>query len=372
MTSLEISVATQEDDPEMRQLLRENPLPGRLQVTFEREPDFFIGAAVEGPYNQTIIARDRELGHIVGMVSRSIREVYCNGRPDTLGYYSQMRIAAGYRSWRRAMSIVGRKLQEFHQDGRTSRYLNSVVADNIPARRLLTAGIPGLPRLHEYARFHTLAILAPSTRKQLPLPDGTTLVRGAASHIPELLDCLRRNGLRYQFSPVWTEETLFHPQHTPGLSPQDFWLAFRENRMIGCLGVWDQLHFKQTVLRGYDGWLARYWRLINTCTRLIRFPQLPQPNTPVRYCFASHLAVDEDAPDVFLPLFRKIHNDVITRGYRTLMLGLPEDHPFLRLVKKSYVHLDYASQFYLSNWESEASPLGSLDDRLPGVEACLL
>ena len=43
---IEYHLATQADDPDLRHLLRENPFPGRIQVTFEREPNFFLAAPI--------------------------------------------------------------------------------------------------------------------------------------------------------------------------------------------------------------------------------------------------------------------------------------------------------------------------------------
>ena len=373
MSPLALSLASSEDDPDLRLLLRENPMPGRIQVTLEREPNFFVGANVEGPFHQTILVRDADTRQVLALLTRSVRQVYVNGQPSSLGYLSQMRIAPGYRSMRRAMSQVGGMLHQLHQDGRTTLYLNSIIADNLPARRLLTAGLPGLPRLHEYARYHTLAIYTRRPRRTLPLPAGLRIEQGLSQHIPAILDCLSRNGRRYQFAPVWTGDNLFHPVHTPGLRCEDFWLALDNSKVVGCVALWDQTSFKQTVVRGYAGWLARTRHLINASSFITGLPKLPAPDQPFRFCFASHLAVDRDNPEIFSSLIRKIYNTAVSRQYAYFMLGLAEEHPLLAQARSSYAHIDYASQFYLSGWDENIQPLlTAVSTRPPGLEACLL
>lgn len=373
MSPLTISLASAEDDKDIRRLLRENPMPGRIQVTFEREPNFLIGANVEGPFHQTILARDAETLQLIALITRSVRQVYVNGEPGSLGYLSQMRIQPGIRPMHRAISQVGNILRQLHQDGRTRLYLNSIIVDNLPARRLLTAGLPGMPRLHEYACYHTLAIYTRRSRRTLPLPAGIQLVQGQPEHISAVLDCLARNGRRYQFSPVWTGDNLFQPDHTPGLKIEDFWLALHGSEVVGCAALWDQSAFKQTVVRGYTGWMSRTRHLINATSWITGMPKLPAPDQPFRFCFASHVAVDHDAPEVFAALIRQVYMAAARRQYSYLMLGLAEGHPCLNQVWKSYPHIDYLSQFYLSGWDEDIlSLLPALKTRLPGLETCLL
>jgi hypothetical protein len=264
-------------------------------------------------------------------------------------------------------------LRQLHQDGRANLYLNSIIADNIPATRLLTAGLAGLPRLHAYSRYHTLALYSRRGRKKLHLPSGLSLENGSPKHIPGILDCLARNGRRYQFSPIWSNENLFHPLYTPGLNVEDFWLAVDGERVVGCAALWDQNAFKQTVVRGYSGWLATFRPLINASSWLAGLPRLPEPDSPFRFCFASHLAVDDDNPEIFAGLVRQIYNQAVARKYSYCMLGLAELHPQLDQIRRGYAHIDYVSQFYLSGWEDDIQPmLAEVDDRPPGLEACLL
>ena len=372
MPHFEYRLATPADDSDLRRMLREHPFPGRIQVTFEREPDFFLGARVEGPFHQTTIVRDTRTGQLVAMLSRSMREVYCNGEVEPLGYLSQLRVEPDYRALRHGIHQMGKLMAQLDEDGRARVYLISVIQDNTPARRFLTSRLAGMPRMVEYARYHTLALHTRRARPALPLPRRLQLVPGSLQHVQVILDCLERNGRRYQFTPRWTVDTLFNPAHTPGLCPHDFWLALDGARAVGCVALWDQSAFKQTIVHGYAGWLGALRVPLNAVSWLMGLPRLPAPHQPFRYCFASHLAVDDDNADVFSALLRQVYNLAVARGDSYLMLGLAERHRFFPLACANYPHIDYPSQLYLTGWQDVQPLIERLDDRPTGIETGVL
>src|SRR5437867_1123160 len=96
MTSIAFDLATPDDDAGLRALLRDNPMPGAISLTFEREPCYFRAANIEGDFHQTLVARAKGDGPIVGMVSRSARRMFVNGCVQPVGYMNQMRIAPAY------------------------------------------------------------------------------------------------------------------------------------------------------------------------------------------------------------------------------------------------------------------------------------
>lgn len=372
MSRISFELATSADDADLRRMLRENPMPGAISVSFEREPNYFLGAKVEGPFRQVIIARDQSRGEIVAMGSRSIRDVYLNGAVQSVGYLSQARIAPGYRAMRRALGRAFDFLRTLHQDGRTRFYYTSIIEDNLPARRLFSAGLPGMPHFQEYARMHTLAVYCRRKRRRLPIPDGLQLARGSSGHVSEIVACLQRNGVRYQLAPHWTSDTLFSPDHTPDLAPGDFFLALDRKHVVGCLAAWDQSRFKQAVVRGYSGALGRWRVLANVGARLAGWPVLPPPNTPFRYCYASHLAVDHDNPHVFAALLRALYNHLAGQGYSYFMVGLGEANPLRPVVTASYRHIAYTSQLYFVSWDDGLEAISRDDSRVPGPEIAVL
>ncbi len=372
-----------EDDAGLCRLLRENPIPGRIALSYEREPRYFGAAALEGPFHQTLVARAAGTGEIVGCASRAVRTLWVNGAPQAVGYMSQLRFHPRVRQGMSIARCLARSFnlyRSLHEDGRAPFYLLSIVAENRPAQRLLASGLPGFPRLHPYARLSTYAIPIGRPRRPRPLPAGLRLTRGSAALLPAILDCLARNGARHQLAPVWTAESLCQPGATPGLAPEDFFVVLsEEGKVVGCLAGWDQGAVKQTVVRGYSGALARWRRLLNLMAPFCGWPELPEPGTALRSRYASHRAIDEDedaggdsrGAAVFAALLRALYNQGVERGDRYLVLGLGEGDP-LDAALRSYRSLAYASQLYLAAWEDGEAAVAALDGRIPGPEVAVL
>jgi len=95
MTRLAVDLATPADDAAIRKLLRREPMPGRIQLTYEREPNFWTGCEVTGEDCRVLIARHEEDGDIVGLACRSTRNVFVNGLERRIGYLGQLRVIAG-------------------------------------------------------------------------------------------------------------------------------------------------------------------------------------------------------------------------------------------------------------------------------------
>ncbi len=368
--SLRFDLAAPADDPDLRRLLRENPMAGLISLSFEREPNYFDASAIESNFHQTLVARATESGEIIGVGNRSVRKMFVNGVAQDVGYMSQLRIHPKYGKGlylARGLAQGFKLYRALHADGRAPFYLMSIIEDNLPARRLLTSGLPDYPCAKEYARLFTYAIYPTRRKRDLPLPRSLRLARGDEKYTKNIVNCLNRNNARKQFAPLLTCDSLF----ICDLSPADFVLALDGERVVGCLALWDQSAFKQTVVRGYSETLARWHKWINVFARFGFFPYLPEPNTHLRHSYASHLAIDDDDPAIFAALLRALYNHNLERGFSYFMLGLAEANPFREAVK-AYRPLTYISQIYLVTWEDGLNAVSQVDTRLPAPEIAIL
>jgi hypothetical protein len=229
-----------------------------------------------------------------------------------------------------------------------------------------------MPTTHEYARMFTYAISPRRNRTELPLPRGFALERGAPEHAPEIVACLQRNAARRQFAPDWPAQDLFSSARTPNLHPEDFFLVLHASRVVGCLAVWDQTPFKQTIVRGYRGNMARWRPCINLLAHWFDVPYLPEINAPFPYCYASHIAIDQDDPQLFSALLRAACNETVRRGFNYFMTGLSETNPLRPVLTRNYLHITYTSQIYLVAWDDGLGAIGRVDGRVPGLEIAVL
>lgn len=361
---MSVEEARPEDDPELRRLLRDNPMDGEIRVSLEREPNAFLAAAVEGEPHRTAVARDPSSNSIVGMGSRSVWNAFVNGEPVRLGYLSQLRVDHAFRGRKRLLVGGYSLLGSFRSSDELPFDLTSIIADNEVARRLLGAGLPGLPSYREIEGFSTLVVPTTSRSRKV-----SGIERGTRERLPGIAACLERNRRRYQFAPRFSVEDLLSPERSRGLAPEDFFVALSGGEVVGCLALWDQSGFKQVVVRGYAPRLARWRPWLNRLPSLLGTPRLPEPGQILPHAYLSHGAVDEDDPEIFQALVEAAYAEARARGLVYVVIGLAARHPWLPWLKKRFRSREYASTLYTVHWEEGGE---ALDGRIPHVEVALL
>ncbi|MCB9761664.1 MAG: hypothetical protein H6739_17605 [Alphaproteobacteria bacterium] len=357
------------EEPQLRRVLRDNPMAGAVSVAFQREPDFFAAATIEGPVHQCVVART-EAGEVVGLCSRSVRPVWLNGEIQEVGYLSMLRLDAAWRGRPRMLKGGFEAVHRLHEaDKRTAFAFTTIIEDNHTARRILERGLPGFPTYHPREVMVTLA-MPTWRRRRAPRVPGVDLRQATAAELPDLADCLGRNLRRTNLAPAWTAEDLADPALCRGLAPGDFTVALRGGRVVGCVALWDQQGFKQSVVAGYEGGLGRFRGVVNAAAPWVGVPRLPAPGEPLRHAFLSHLAADEDA---LLPaLLVAAYNRSLSGGYAYLTTMLAERHPMTAPLKRRFGAIEYRSVLYLVCWPDGADAVAAVDDRLPQPEVAVL
>ena len=88
----EIRLAQQADEADIRYLFAANPMRGPISLNYLREPDYFLGSGIMGPFCQIIMKRHKPDGALIGIMGRSSFPLFVNCREHKVGYYSQLRI----------------------------------------------------------------------------------------------------------------------------------------------------------------------------------------------------------------------------------------------------------------------------------------
>lgn len=370
-SNVRFALATPAHDAPLRRLLRENPMPGPIALSLEREPSFFAAAALEGPEHHAIVAV--EDGCVVAAGSISARLRFINGQPMRVGYLGALRLDASCRA-RSSILLRGydafRKLHE--QDG-PPIYLTSIVAGNLPARRFLEKGLPGMPAYHFLGEFVTLIIPCPR-RPSLFRPisragkklrrQGIRLMPGSDERGGELLELLYHTNQKYQFAPVWAASELH---------PENFRMACAPNgRLVACAAIWDQRSVKQTVVRGYSASLRWARPLINLRAAFLGQPRLPRIGTSISHAFLSHLAVDPESPHLLDHLITLLRGVARGRGIDYLALGFDSRDPRVAHLRKAFRPREIISRIYATHWPDGAILAQSLDERLLAPEVAIL
>jgi len=336
-----IELAQPQDDEGVRRLARSQVMPGRVRLSYCREPEFSIGCAITGSDHQILIARSEE-GEIVGVACRSVRRVFLNGLEQRIGYLGQLRIDERYRG-RWLVSRGFAMLEQLHRADPLPAYLASIVDGNREATGVLVEKPRRrTPSFRETARYLTLAIWI--GRAKPVAVQGVEIVAGSDDQLDEVARFLGHEGPRRQLSSVWTADALRDLQQF-GLNPSDIRIARRQGAIAGVLALWDQSAFKQSIVRGYTGWLRPV------------APILPRPGTQLRSAYAALACVADDDAAVFDGLLRDIYNLAQVRGVRHLLVGFDSRDPLLGAARR-YRHLVYPSRLYLATFANQ--PCGGL------------
>ncbi len=362
-------LARPDDDAAIRRVLRTNPVPGGVVVSYEREPDYFLGCGTMGRSYQVVVGRNHPDGAIVGFVSRAIRPRLVNGRPEDVGYLSHLRVDKPFRGhWLVARGF--RYMRHLHADGRVAGYLVTITEENVEARGILV----DRPRRHfpafrEVDRLHTLALIVRAP-KALP-PSPYDIRRGSSEESGAVVAFLREHGAAKQFFPVYDVDDFGAGPTTRGFAAEDLFIARYNGKIVGVLGLWDQSEYKQTVVRAYSGAMRWGRPFYNACARMLGAHSLPPPGEHLRSAYASFICVAGNDPDLFHLLLRYVYNLAAERQYAFLIVGLSERDPLLAVARR-YAHITYRSTLYTVCWEEGGSFHDRLDDRVAYVEVATL
>lgn len=357
-------LASPTDDPAIRRLLRENPVPGQMALTYEREPNYFLGSPVLGHISQTLVARRRETGAVVGLASRSVRRLFVNGQPEDVGYIGQLRVAEEHRG-RWLVPAGFRLFHQLHQDGAARGYITTIIEGNSEAEALLVEKARRhYPAYRRLARLFSLALIVRRPRR-VHAP-GMEIRTGAQVALPDIVAFLQRQGGRRQFFPAFSADDLTGPA-TEGLRLEEMAVALRQGRVVGVLALWDQSGYKQTVVRAYRDDLRRLKPLYNLGAKLIGAHPLTEIGQPISLAYGAFGCVADDDPVVFRGLVQTVYNGAAARGFAFLMLGLCEGDPLLSVARR-WLHLAYTSALYTVCWQEDEIWRVGLDGRVPYVE----
>lgn len=342
--------ATPADNADILRLLSENPMGGAYWLSLERAPDAFAAPAPRED-QVYVIARSAATGQAVGLCERLVRTAFVNGRVEKLPYLTALRVARSHRNRLAVLKGGFRTLRERAAlPGELPFALTSVADDNHVARRVLTAGLKGLPTYRRTGGYATL-ILRPRRFKaeaDISIAEETDL--------PLVAAFLQRELAQFQFAPVWTEDVLRS-------LPATFLLHRAHGEITGCVSLWDQRGTRQSVVRGYPRWVGATRPAINLAAPFLRLPNLPPVGAVIPSAYLSHLAVANDAPAVLLKLVRSALSLAAKRGHGAAVVGFAAEHPFREILRARLGGMEYRTSLYLVHWQDGAEAAEACDTR---------
>ncbi len=304
-------------------------------MSMESEPDGLTGTGLPEERKTIILARDDNTGAAIGLCQRVVRPAYVDGERRMLPYLCALRIAASHRH---RISILKGGFRAVHQHGmqpdELACALTSIASDDAPARRILTAGLAGLPKYERMSDYVTFVF----TPRGCGRSDG--IVRAVDADLIDIAEFLQRTLSRHQCTPVWSVAAL------RVIGAENFLVSRAKGEITGCVAVWDQSAFKQTVARGYPTAISIVRPLLNVLAPLSGKPRLPAIGAPLQIVYLSALAIEADRADILLPLLDAALNLAAMRGAAAAAFGLDARHPWVTAVRRAFAAIEYRTELY--------------------------
>ena len=362
--ALVCAVATTADGGDLRAILRDNAMDAWIRLAFEREPDWFAGSRLMGESHAVIARRGRPPHEAVGMYTHVWLPVHLNGRHASAGYLGGLRVNRAHRHRIRVLRDGYASIPRLFPGAGACRF-TSIARDNAPARRLLEAGLHGLPRYQPVGELVTLAL--PANRRGRRLPPQLEAAR--PDDIPALAETFNEAAAAWQFAPRLAQDWLEGLDGRNGLALEDFLLLKKEGRILASLALWDQRAFKQTRVGGYRfplGLARPFWNLWAALSGRIA---LPKPGRCLEEIYLAFAHLPQDAATARAVVAEALQR-VGARGGRVGLLGLSATHPLLPVLRREFPTQAYCTVIETVHWPDDPAPC--LDGRPPQPEAALL
>ena len=348
-------IATRGDDAELRGLLRKTSMDGQVQITLRREPSYFDAATVEGRCSQVLTVRDETTDRIVGMGACSARTRYVNGSPQSVGYLSGLRILPEYRSF----GILARGYRALRQLSVVSGarlHLTTIADENHRAMKALTGGRAGLPHYHYLGRYYTLAL--PLKPKHRPRSHPGIEIRPASRcDVGPLVNYLQDVGRPINFCPRYEESDFLHSDATfKNLRLEDILLAIQDGQIIGAMGAWDQIAFRQLVVEHYSPTQTLMRPLYNAWSSLRGRPRFPAVGHPSRHLMAAFPLTRPGDERTFFSLIDGLRRRTNGTAHESLLVGVYERDKIRPLLCKEAC-FTYVTNVYLVSWDDDEATL---------------
>jgi hypothetical protein len=355
-------LATPADNEDLLRFAAQADMPGAIQFSLDRSPDYLAALRVEGRDNEVLICRETKTGKLVATGQRSIKNVFVNGRSTPVGYLSGLRVGPRVRNGM-FLSKGYEQLHALHVRRPASFYLTTIMEENLPARKVLER--LALPAYHDLGQF---CCMAASLAGKAGVSSEFRLRPANAADAIAVVGFLNREGRTKQFFPQYRVEDFGRSDGLlPCLNWNDVFLAFHGTELAGVLAAWDQQAFRRWHVTGYSPWLRWSRHLLNLGAKLRRLPLLPSPGSPPNYFNLALICIRDNNRKIFGALL-----DMVLRAhqgrYAFFLAGLHKRDPLLpELLSRAHVPL--TSRLYRVDWEKESGAVQSVEDlRVPYLE----
>ncbi len=336
-----LRLAEPQDSAALCELFRKVHLKSSLDITQERDPDFFAMPRMHLGEFESYVG-ENEAGLVGASGTVIARPGWLDGQRCTTGYLSDLRILPGFKGARKMPEAYRVCLQRARERWGVEVLYTVIFDNNLLARRALVdrkqkkAGHRQPQPIYRVMTPFLMTSVQLTFRQPKPVH---SVVRAQRADLDPLVSFLDQQSQGRTLGEDFSGDLLSRRLATwPGLTLDSFFLAKNSNGdILGCLAPWDPADLKRTRVLGYHGkmaWLKRGYGLL---AKLGGFPPFPSAGECFRFPFLSHLEVKNDDPAVLQSLLRATYAALRPEKYHFMSAMIPVGSPLAAAFKGFWV-----------------------------------
>ncbi|MEG2128604.1 MAG: hypothetical protein RRZ32_05550 [Acinetobacter sp.] len=281
-----------EDDQGLRELIAVPMTTRGVQISFQREPSYFKASDILYRHKLHVVIEDTEQRKKVACYSNGHRPCYINKQIQNLRYASDLRVDQNFRGKSLVKVLAVHLKTSMHQPNFSQMI---IFDDNHAARAAMQTAKTGMPDYYDEGLIETLTLTHLGTKRKIKAFLNRTAqdhqdIRHVQSciaqleHIPAMNDFIAEMSKHYNFIPAYNFEELAQGHHYfSGIKLSDFILYFKNNKLVGMFGLWDQHSIKQTKILHYSPLIGAFRPIYNFCTSVTKSMPLPKRGDSLKY-----------------------------------------------------------------------------------------
>lgn len=336
-----IRLAEPTDSPALLKLINDTPQQGRIQLNFERQPDFFHATHIVTHEAEVWLMEDKQKDRLAASFSIGKREVYVQGKKRLTRYGNDLRIHNEYKGGRTLFRLF-KKYKELMQD----EWMQTVILDeNKASIDTVSSGRLSLPTYHCAGRFITHMI---ALNKRYPVAP-QSIRRAHAEDIPSMQVFFDHYGKEKEFFPCYDFSKIDSDDaYYRNLSISDYFLYFQGGELLGVVGSWNQKAFKQTRFISYHGRMKLLRHVNNITSQLLGGMRLPPAGELANYISLHSILIKNNQSELLKDMLLKVLSEYKESEFDALILGFDERDPLHKALKKFKSHTLISNHYIAS------------------------
>ncbi len=333
---MEFRLATEKDDPAIRELLQQIPLNGMLRIRYLREPSYIRSVEIQGMPLQTLVGLKNN--KIMAVGSRNLQRLYVGGEIKTAGYISNLRIHPGARHGISLLKGI-REMENLPAGLPIDFHYASLIEKDSFTRNMLASNSSRIPQVIDMGLMNTFSVPIRKTAIKVKPGKRFEIVRGDEKMMPLILTFLKNEGARSDFFPDLGAGT-----YAPGLLlPESFFAIFDKGDLAGVCSLPDMKNYRQYFMEGYSRSFGMLRVSLNSYFALRQMHSIPRKGEEIKLAFTGFPVVRDDNPEIFRALFSHVYNSLSGSGQHYLSISLHEKSPLIKGLSR-FPKINYTSR----------------------------